>query len=100
MNGGAESALSLTGQTFKVFVAGGLEPAAACGVWAAGAALGAVPGAAAAAAAALVAASGWECSAAEGAPAPPSHSPQGEPASVPPRLQRQKDPAVRHVLEG
>lgn len=97
MNCGAERPPSLPGQTFKVFLSGGLESAAECGAWAAGAALAAAPGAVAAAAAARAAALGWDCTAAEGAPAPPFHCPPGEPASFAPHLQRQKDPTVRHV---
>lgn len=57
VNGGAERPPSLPGQTFRVFLSGGLESAAECGAWAAGAALAAAPGAAAAAAAAREAAS-------------------------------------------
>lgn len=97
MNCGAEGPPSLPGQTFKVFLSGGLESAAECGAWAAGAALAAAPGAVAVAAAARAAALGWDCTAAEGAPAPPFHCPPGEPASFAPRLQRQKDPTIRHV---
>lgn len=83
---------------FKVFLSGGLESAAECGAWVAGAGLADGPGAAAAAAAALAAALEWDCTASEGAPAPPFHSPPGDPASFPPRLQGQKDHTVRHML--
>lgn len=71
---------------------------AACGAGA-GAAAAAAPGAAGAAgAAALAAASGWARTGAGAAPAPPSHGPWAEPASLAPPLQQHEDPTVRHAL--